>query len=62
MEEMALSDVIKNYPQKRVVAGNGTNSHVNYILGPPGESVKIEVPTGITIYKDDKQIGNIKQS
>lgn len=48
--------MITKWPTKRIIAGNGTNSHSNYILGPPGESVKMEVPTGITIYREDGRI------
>lgn len=58
-EEETLATVIKKWPAKRIVASNGTNSHVNYILGPPGESVKIEVPPGITILTEDGRVVGI---
>lgn len=55
-EEETLPNVIRKWPKKRIIAGNGTNSHVNFILGPPGETMRIEVPTGITVYKENREI------
>lgn len=58
-ENESLSQIIKKYPTRRITAGPGTNSHVNYILGPSGESFKIEVPIGVTVYKENgKLLGN----
>lgn len=43
---------------QRIIAKHGRDSTHNFILGIPGESVKIEVPVGITVFTDDgKKIG-----
>lgn len=55
-EDESLAGVIKKWPKKRIAAGHGTNSHHNYILGPPGQPAKIEVPLGITVLRDDGRV------
>ncbi|GLV41622.1 uncharacterized protein CBL_06851 [Carabus blaptoides fortunei] len=61
-EDESLAGVIKKWPKKRISAGHGHNSHHNYILGPPGQPAKIEVPLGITVLRDDgRVIGEINE-
>lgn len=43
---------------KRYMAKPGTSASHNFILGPPGEDLKFEVPTGVTIITDlGKRLG-----
>lgn len=61
-EEETLSSLVRKLPKKRVIAPNGTDSHQKYILGPPGESVKLEVPVGITVLRDDGRVIGIQDA
>lgn len=52
---MTLKDFLKKFPQKKLRAEMGGNSHSRRILGQIGEDKKVNVPTGITVY-DDKNM------
>ncbi|KAF5282808.1 hypothetical protein FQR65_LT02805 [Abscondita terminalis] len=61
-ESINLDDVVRANKSKRYLAGNGTNSSHNFILGPPGETVKLQVPVGVTIFTDQgKKLGEINK-
>lgn len=45
---------------KTITAGHGEDSRKTKIVGNPGSDVKLEVPLGITVYRDDgKVLGSI---
>ncbi|KRT80230.1 hypothetical protein AMK59_6599, partial [Oryctes borbonicus] len=61
-ENSTLENIRSLYRNKRVVAKHGRDSTHNFILGVPGESVKVEVPIGITVFTDDGQkIGELNK-
>jgi len=53
---------LSKFPQKKLRAEAGSNSHSRRILGQVGEDKKVNVPVGITVY-DDKNIlvGNLNE-
>ncbi|KAK4879554.1 hypothetical protein RN001_007700 [Aquatica leii] len=61
-ESITLDDVVRSNKSKRYLAGNGTCSSHNFILGPPGESVKLQVPVGVSVFTDEgKKLGEINK-
>jgi Obg family GTPase CgtA len=61
-ENISLSDVYKQNKSKSYVAKSGRHSSHNFILGPPGENTKFEVPVGVTIFTElGKKLGEINQ-
>ncbi|GJQ70307.1 hypothetical protein Trydic_g22745 [Trypoxylus dichotomus] len=61
-QNSTLENICSLYKNKRIIAKHGKDSTHNFILGVPGESVKIEVPIGITVFTDDgKRIGELNK-
>ncbi|KAB0798525.1 hypothetical protein PPYR_09518 [Photinus pyralis] len=61
-EHITLEDLCRCNQSRRFIAKNGTHSTHNFILGPPGESLKFEVPLGVTIYTDEgKKLGEVNK-
>lgn len=59
-EEANLKDIITRLRGRSVTAGHGEDSRKTKIVGNPGADVKLEVPLGVTVYKEDgKIIGSI---
>lgn len=52
---MTLKHFLKKFPQKKIRAEMGGNSHSRRILGQIGEDKNVNVPVGITVY-DDKNV------
>lgn len=53
---MTLKDFLRKFPQKKLRAEMGGNSHSRRILGSTGEDKKVNVPVGITIYNDTNEL------
>lgn len=60
-EFYSLEKILKKYSAKRVDADHGKHSSHNFILGPPGENTEVVVPTGVTIYCDNKNLGELNK-
>ncbi|RZC36578.1 MMR HSR1 and/or GTP1 OBG domain containing protein, partial [Asbolus verrucosus] len=61
-ENINLHEVFTKNRTKTYVAKNGRNSTHNFILGPPGEALKFDVPVGVTIYTEfGKKLGEINE-
>ncbi|CAH2241037.1 GTP-binding protein 10 homolog [Pararge aegeria] len=55
-EEANLGSIMTKYRGKTVTAGHGEDSRKTKIVGNPGADVKLEVPLGVTIYREDGQV------
>uniref|UniRef100_A0A8C7FQB7 GTP-binding protein 10 n=1 Tax=Oncorhynchus kisutch TaxID=8019 RepID=A0A8C7FQB7_ONCKI len=55
-KEMTLKRVKDKYPQKRFIAGVGTNSSVRALRGQKGEDQEVLAPPGITVTNDDGMV------
>ncbi|XP_078572989.1 GTP-binding protein 10-like [Branchiostoma floridae x Branchiostoma japonicum] len=55
-EDMTLKQVIDSTPNKRFIAGIGANASRRAIQGDKGHNLTVEVPTGITLLTDTKQV------
>ncbi|XP_048881165.1 GTP-binding protein 10 [Brienomyrus brachyistius] len=55
-ESITLKKVKDMYPQKRMVAGVGTNSSIRALKGDKGNDQQIFAPPGIVVTNDDKRI------
>ncbi|CAH1237930.1 GTPBP10 [Branchiostoma lanceolatum] len=61
-EDMTLKQVIDATPNKRFIAGIGAHATRRAIQGDKGPNLRVEVPTGISVLTDTKQvIGNLNQ-
>lgn len=61
-EDANLKNIQSKFRAKTIVAGHGEDSRKGKIVGNPGTDVKLEVPLGITVYRDDgKALGSIDQ-
>lgn len=59
-EGKSLKNVVTKFPSKKIVAGSGEDSVKNKILGAPGVDKTLEVPLGVTVYREDgKKLGEI---
>lgn len=59
---ITLETVFKSNRGKRYIAQPGKHASHNFILGPPGEDVKFDVPVGVTIITEfGKKIGELNQ-
>lgn len=59
-EDANLRNIMGKYRGKTVTAGHGEDSRKSKIVGNPGADVKLEVPLGITVYREDgKVLGSI---
>ncbi|XP_023700303.1 GTP-binding protein 10 [Paramormyrops kingsleyae] len=55
-ESITLKKVKDMYPQKRLVAGVGTNSSIRALKGDKGNDQQVFAPTGIVVTTDDRRI------
>uniref|UniRef100_A0A4W5LAL0 GTP-binding protein 10 n=1 Tax=Hucho hucho TaxID=62062 RepID=A0A4W5LAL0_9TELE len=55
-KEITLKRVKDKYPQKRFIAGVGTNSSVRALRGQKGEDREVLAPPGITVTNDDGKV------
>ncbi|XP_019630473.1 PREDICTED: GTP-binding protein 10-like [Branchiostoma belcheri] len=61
-DDLTLKQVIDRTPNKRFIAGVGANATRRAIQGDRGPNLTVEVPTGITVLTDTKQvIANLNQ-
>lgn len=61
-EDANLKNIQNKFRAKTIVAGHGEDSRKAKIVGNPGADVKLDVPLGVTVYKEDgKIIGSIDQ-
>ncbi|CAH3880318.1 unnamed protein product [Pieris brassicae] len=59
-EDANLGKILSQHRAKTVVAGHGEDSRKVRIVGAPGSDVKLEVPLGVTIFREDgKVLGSI---
>ncbi|XP_021188453.3 GTP-binding protein 10 homolog [Helicoverpa armigera] len=59
-EDANLRSVMSKHRGKTITAGHGEDSRKTKIVGNPGSDIKLEVPLGITVYRDDgKVLGSI---
>lgn len=59
-EDANLRSIVTKYRAKTINAGHGEDSRKTKIVGNPGSDVKLEVPLGVTIYREDgKVLGSI---
>lgn len=56
-----LEMVLKQHSTKRIHADHGKHSSHNFILGPPAENIEVVVPTGVTIYCDNNNLGELNK-
>ncbi|XP_061711762.1 GTP-binding protein 10 homolog [Cydia pomonella] len=59
-EKANLLNISNKYRMKTISAGHGEDSRKTKIVGNPGADVQLEVPLGVTIYRQDgKVLGSI---
>ncbi|CAK1582356.1 unnamed protein product [Parnassius mnemosyne] len=59
-ENANLKNIMTKYRAKTINAGHGEDSRKTKIVGSPGSDVKLEVPLGVTVYREDgKVLGSI---
>ncbi|CAG5011186.1 unnamed protein product [Parnassius apollo] len=59
-ENANLKNILTKYRAKTINAGHGEDSRKTKIVGNPGSDVKLEVPLGVTVYREDgKVLGSI---
>ncbi|CAG9783462.1 unnamed protein product [Diatraea saccharalis] len=59
-ENASLQNILSLYRGKTVSAGHGEDSRKTKIVGNPGADLKLEVPLGVTVYREDgKELGTI---
>lgn len=57
-EDTTLKHVSKANQTKQYLASHGRDSTHNFILGTPGENLKINIPVGVTVYTEmGKKLG-----
>lgn len=58
---ITLEHVYKQNQTKRYIANNGRHATHNFIIGPPGEDLKIPVPVGVSFVTElGKRLGRLK--
>ncbi|KAM3961811.1 GTP-binding protein 10 homolog [Aphomia sociella] len=55
-ENTNLRDIMNKYRSKTLAAGHGEDSRKAKIIGNPGTDLKLEVPLGVTVYKENGDI------
>ncbi|XP_038215450.1 GTP-binding protein 10 homolog [Zerene cesonia] len=55
-EEANLGKIMGQHRGKTICAGHGEDSRKNRIVGTPGTDVKLEVPLGVTIFREDGHV------
>ncbi|CAH0406729.1 unnamed protein product [Chilo suppressalis] len=59
-EDASLRKIMTFYRSKTIAAGHGEDSRKTKIVGNPGADIKLEVPLGVTVYREDgKVLGTI---
>ncbi|KAJ2952453.1 hypothetical protein O0L34_g6761 [Tuta absoluta] len=59
-EDSSLRKIQGKFRAKTITAGHGEDSRKTKIVGNPGPDVKLEVPLGVTVYREDgKVLGSI---
>ncbi|KAG6461040.1 GTP-binding protein 10 homolog [Manduca sexta] len=59
-EDANLKNIMTKHRGKTITAGHGEDSRKTKIVGNPGTDVKLEVPLGVTVYREDgKVLGSI---
>ncbi|XP_068629892.1 GTP-binding protein 10 homolog [Battus philenor] len=59
-EKANLRSIMTKYRAKTISAGHGEDSCKTKIVGSPGSDIKLEVPLGVTVYREDgKVLGSI---
>lgn len=59
-EDANLKSVQSKFRAKTISAGHGEDSRKTKIVGNPGSDVKLEVPLGVTVYREDgKELGSV---
>ncbi|XP_053625032.1 GTP-binding protein 10 homolog [Plodia interpunctella] len=59
-EDANLKNIMNMHRGKTLVAGHGEDSRKTKIVGNPGPDIKLEVPLGVTVYREDgKELGSI---
>lgn len=57
-----LKNIMHKFRAKTIAGGHGEDSRKVKIVGNPGQDVKLDVPLGVTIYREDgKVLGQINQ-
>lgn len=61
-EDANLKKIMGKFRGKTITAGHGEDSRKTKIVGNPGADVKLEVPLGVTVYRDDgKVLGSVDE-
>lgn len=61
-ENASLKTITNKLRAKTITGGHGEDSRKTKIVGNPGADIKLEVPLGITVYKEDGTVlGNIDE-
>lgn len=61
-EKADLKTIMSKFRGKTIAAGHGEDSRKTKIVGNPGSDVQLEVPIGVTVYREDgKVLGSIDQ-
>ncbi|CAH0718694.1 unnamed protein product, partial [Brenthis ino] len=55
-EKAGLRSIMNKYRAKTITAGHGEDSRKTKIVGNPGQDIKLEVPLGVTIYREDGEV------
>lgn len=55
-EKADLRSIMNKYRAKTITAGHGEDSRKTKIVGNPGQDIKLEVPLGVTIYREDGEV------
>lgn len=55
-EDANLRNLMSKFRGKTVSAGHGEDSRKAKIVGNPGSDIKLEVPLGVTIYREDGRV------
>ncbi|XP_059061244.1 GTP-binding protein 10 homolog [Achroia grisella] len=59
-EKANLGNILGKHRGKTLAAGHGEDSRKTKIIGSPGTDLKLEVPLGVTIYREDgKVLGSV---
>lgn len=54
-----MKQILRKFPTKRVVAGDGGHSRKTRLLGEMGANVHVQVPLGVTVTLDNHKAGRI---
>ncbi|KAJ0180232.1 hypothetical protein K1T71_003636 [Dendrolimus kikuchii] len=61
-ENANLKNIMSKFRGKTISAGHGEDSRKTKIVGNPGSDIQLEVPLGVTIYREDgKVLGSVNK-